>query len=107
MKGISALDQQWDGVADFEQALAHAAALASAGDPAAERATLASATLIYRGGLLPSCYDEWILPERERLHQAFLGALERLIQLSEEQHDYPVAIDNDGFSAPEELLCER
>ena len=80
-------------VADFEHALARAAAAARADDPAAERAALNPAVLVYRGELLPSCYDEWILPERERLHQAFLGALERLIGLSEQQQDYPAAID--------------
>jgi two-component SAPR family response regulator len=33
---------------------------------------------LYRGDLLPGCYDEWILSERERLHQLYLTALERL-----------------------------
>ncbi len=45
------------------------------------------------------CYDEWILPERERLRQAFLGALEQLIMLLERERDYPAAI-----SAAQRLL---
>ena len=79
-------------VDDFERALTRAKAAERADDPAAERAALEQAMIVYRGDLLPSCYEEWILPERERLHQAFLGALERLIKLSEQQHDYPAAI---------------
>ena len=47
---------------------------------------------LYHGDLLPGCYDEWILPERDRLQQAFLKALERLIELQEEERDYDAAI---------------
>ncbi|HET9224156.1 MAG TPA: BTAD domain-containing putative transcriptional regulator, partial [Roseiflexaceae bacterium] len=79
-------------VADFEQALDRAAIAAYSDDAAAERAALEPAIRVYCGELLPSCYDEWLMPERERLHQAFLGALERLIRLAEQQHDYPAAI---------------
>src|SRR2546430_8079475 len=42
--------------------------------------------------LLPNCYDEWILPERDRWRQAFLQAAERLIALLEEERDYDAAI---------------
>lgn len=47
---------------------------------------------LYRGDLLPSCYDDWILPERERLRQAFLRALDLLIGKLAEARDYPAAI---------------
>jgi DNA-binding SARP family transcriptional activator len=47
---------------------------------------------LYRGDLLPSCYDDWILPERERLRQAFVEATERLIALLEDERDYRAAI---------------
>ena len=47
---------------------------------------------LYQGHLVPSCYDEWILDERDRLHQTFLGALERLIALLEEERNYQAAI---------------
>src|SRR6266545_1816534 len=33
--------------------------------------------------LLHSCYDDWIVPERERLRQACTAALERLLLLLE------------------------
>ena len=69
-------------VANFEAAIAHAA---TAGE-------LASAIDLYSGELLPSCYDDWILPERERLRQLALATLERLITLLEGVRDYRAAI---------------
>ena len=69
-------------VADFEAAVAHAAT----------RATLETAISYYQGDLLPSCYDDWILPERERLRQLALAALDRLLTLLEAQRDYGAAI---------------
>jgi DNA-binding SARP family transcriptional activator/predicted ATPase len=94
-------------VAEFERAIAqaHEAEQASSRDTApargsargaghqtAVRAALEEAVGLYRGDLLPGCYDNWILPLRERLSQAFLRALERLIELLEAQRDYPTAI---------------
>jgi len=76
-------------VADFESAVAQAE---QAGDQAAVRKALGEAVASYRGDLLPSCYDDWIVPERERLRQAFTRALERLIVLLEDQRDYRTAI---------------
>lgn len=69
-------------VAAFEQAVAQATTSAA----------LANAVELYTGELLPSCYDDWILPERERLRQLALDALERLITLLEAQRDYRAAI---------------
>jgi DNA-binding SARP family transcriptional activator len=79
-------------VADFEGALARAGWAEQAGDNAAVRTALEEAVDLYRGDLLPSCYDDWIRPERERLQQAFIKALEQLIHLLEEQRDYRTAI---------------
>ena len=53
---------------------------------------LAEAIALYRGDLLPGCYEDWILPERERLRSRFLKAQEQLIQLLEQQHEYQTAI---------------
>jgi len=47
---------------------------------------------LYRGDLLPSCYDDWIDVERERLRQAYEEALMRLVQLLEDQREYHAAI---------------
>ena len=35
---------------------------------------------LYRGELLPSCYDDWIFPAREKLNQMFVETADRLIQ---------------------------
>ena len=79
-------------VADFEKALAVAATGEQEGRPNAATAALQEAVSLYRGELLPSCYDDWILPERERLNDRFQQALERVIELLEAQRDYRVAI---------------
>ena len=77
-------------VAEFENAVAHASSATA----------LMHAVDLYAGDLLPSCYDDWIVAERERLHQVFCDALERLILLLENRCDYHSAIT---FS--ERLLC--
>ncbi len=67
----------------------------SAFEEAAQRATpadLAEAVALYRGDLLPSGYDDWISPIRERLHQLCTRALEQLIAFLERQGDYGSAI---------------
>lgn len=79
-------------LADFETQMAQAAAAAQAGQPTDSRTAWEQAIALYRGDLFPDCYDDWILPERERLRQTYLGALERMIVLLEDQRDYPAAI---------------
>jgi DNA-binding SARP family transcriptional activator len=62
------------------------------GDLLRERNALEQVLKLYQGSLLPSCYDDWIIPERERLHQLCLEALERLTLILEGQHEYTAAI---------------
>jgi DNA-binding SARP family transcriptional activator/predicted ATPase len=76
-------------VAAFETALAQAE---QAGNSEEERAALEHAVSHYTGDLLPDCYDEWIVPERERLTQQHIHALERLIALLTVQQAYQQAI---------------
>ncbi len=74
----------WLDVAEFEAALAEVrSASAHARIPA-----LARAVDGYTGELLPGCYDDWVLPERERLARHFLHALEELIAAHEQQGEY-------------------
>jgi len=42
----------------------------------------------YTGQLLPNCYDDWIIPLREQLHQDVMAALNRLVTLLENQRAY-------------------
>ncbi|MDB5076318.1 MAG: repeat:Bacterial transcriptional activator domain:Tetratricopeptide 4, partial [Chloroflexi bacterium] len=79
-------------VAAFEHALARADTAEHLHDPSAWRSALEEAVALYRADLLPSCYDEWIVPERERLRQRYLAALAVLVRLLEAQRDYASAI---------------
>jgi DNA-binding SARP family transcriptional activator len=79
-------------VAAFEDALTQAKGAERSGDAAAAHTALEEAAALYRGDLLPSCYDDWIIRERERLHQAFSSTLEHLILLHEEQREYRTSI---------------
>jgi DNA-binding SARP family transcriptional activator/predicted ATPase len=79
-------------VADFEQRLLEAETARRAGRHIQLGQALNAAVELYAGDLLPRCYDDWLLPERERLRQQFLQVLEQLISLQEEQHHYPAAI---------------
>src|SRR2546421_8351981 len=51
------------------------------GDDIAVSKRLEQAVMQYRGDLLPECYDEWVLTERERLNALLFRALERLLNL--------------------------
>jgi len=75
----------------FEAALSQAAAEQQRDAPAV-RMALEQACDIYQGDLLPSCYDDWILPDRERLRQAYAGALERLLLLLERRGEPRAAL---------------
>jgi DNA-binding SARP family transcriptional activator/predicted ATPase len=75
-------------VFEFEEAIK----AAQTADSDRARSLLEQAIHLYRGDLLPSCEDEWILPERERLQQVRVSALEQLIDRLKEQRDYRTAI---------------
>ncbi len=79
-------------VAAFEQTLTLADVATRQHDQHALQAALEQADNLYRGELLPGCYDEWILPERERLRQRHSQALEQLLRLFEVQGDTVTAI---------------
>jgi DNA-binding SARP family transcriptional activator/predicted ATPase len=76
-------------VDDFERALALADSTTGADE---KRAALERAADLYRADLLPSCYDEWINAERDRLRDRHRQALGRLVDLLEARRDYAQAI---------------
>lgn len=51
------------------------------------RNALEQALALYAGNLLPACYDDWVIAERERLLQRYLGSLEQLIFILEGLHE--------------------
>lgn len=79
-------------VIEFEQHAALAAAAQQRQDAAARQLHLAAAAAAYSGDLLPPCYDDWIVPHRERLREQYLAVLQQLIDTLEQGRDYPGAI---------------
>ena len=75
-------------VAEFERHLAAAADARDAGAGHDERGQLERAVELYVGDLLPEAYEDWVVPERDRLRDLFLGAAERLADLLESERDY-------------------
>ena len=61
--------------------------------PALQRQLLEQALALYKGELLPDFYEEWILQEREEWRQKYVGGLEMLVNILEQQRDYRTAID--------------
>src|SRR6266513_1595708 len=79
-------------VAEFQQTLTLADAVARRDDQHALQDALEEADNLYRGELLPDCYGEWILPERDRLRQSHRQVLKQLLRLFEAQGDHVTAI---------------
>jgi DNA-binding SARP family transcriptional activator/predicted ATPase len=79
-------------VAELERALAAGESTSDDAPFAAQRGMLERVMDVYTADLLPACYDEWIAPERERLRQRFLQALDRLEALTEQEGDHAAAI---------------
>jgi predicted ATPase/DNA-binding SARP family transcriptional activator len=74
-------------VAEFEETLTLADEAKRRNDQHALQAALEQVDSLYRGDLLPGCYDEWILPKREQLRQRHLQGLEHLLRLLEANGD--------------------
>jgi len=51
-----------------------------------------AAVLLYTGDLLPACYDEWLLAERQRLQRKYVTVLQRLAGVLETQRKYAAAL---------------
>jgi DNA-binding SARP family transcriptional activator len=76
----------WLDVAEFESRCALAA---QSGD----QALYEQAVDLYRGDLLPDCYEDWCVAERERLQGVYIRALERLVKFYARDDDPARAAD--------------
>ena len=79
-------------VDEFEQLVERARAARDAGAAGEERSGLEAAVALYRGDLLPECYDDWLMPVREQLREAYSASVARLAELAELDRDYRGAI---------------
>lgn len=75
-------------VAEFEKALAGAKTAVTETD---KLRWLETAVAAYTGDLLPGNYEEWIIPRREVLRQAYQEALHQLVNLLEQNGDFRAA----------------
>jgi DNA-binding SARP family transcriptional activator/tetratricopeptide (TPR) repeat protein len=80
-------------VAAFETAADTAAKARAAGDDVSFRQAAATAVGLYRGELMPALYDDWVVPERDRLRRSCLTLLDELITLERDAGAYGQAID--------------
>lgn len=85
-------EDQISDVQQFEQALANAEQAEAHSDWDNAQQCLTQARSIYQGDLLPGCYDEWIIPERDRLRQQYLTAHHKLVHVLEVQREYAAAL---------------
>jgi predicted ATPase/DNA-binding SARP family transcriptional activator len=79
---------QWRAASDYRldvEAFEQAAA-------ANDRSAWERAVALYQGELLPGCYDDWIVPERERLQAVYRDVLGRLVRRLAAEGEYPRAL---------------
>ncbi len=95
----------WTDVGEFEARL-EAARVGKAAGGQADAQALQSAVDLYRGDFLEGfhvrdCrgFEEWLVGQRERLHQVAVGALQEMIRLHIQSADYPA-----GLAAANRLL---
>lgn len=84
-------EQQID-IVEFARALHQAELLESRNDVGGMRRALERGVSLYGGHLLPSCYDDWIIPERDRLRSQCRNAYQKLVQVLEIQREYGTAL---------------
>lgn len=83
----------WLDVAAFEQAYALAKDTHGSGLDPPRYQLLRDAVGLYRGELLVTCYQDWCLLERERLHNMHLISLDKLMDYCEASGEYEAALD--------------
>ena len=94
-------------VVSFERSIVEAEKARREGDLERRRSSLERAVDLCRGGLLPSCYDDWITQRRERLVQRCKDAVGALVRLLEEQREYAEALTRVGHWLQHDPLDEE
>ena len=90
---------QWDprelcrvDTAQVDAALAEAEEARRSDDPVRRRTALERACALCEGPLVPSCLDDWIVPERERLARRCKQTVRQLVESVETAREYAAAI---------------
>ncbi|MGH7754775.1 MAG: BTAD domain-containing putative transcriptional regulator [Vulcanimicrobiaceae bacterium] len=78
--------------AALEEALAEAEMAGASGDAPRRRSALERSLASCGGPLVPSCYDDWIVPEREALARRCKRAAGQLVELVEATREWELAI---------------
>jgi DNA-binding SARP family transcriptional activator len=78
----------WLDVAEFERAFEMAQGVPGKHLDAQRAQAVEVAVHLYSGDLLEGCYQDWCLYERERLQNAYLVMLDKLISYCEEHQEY-------------------
>jgi DNA-binding SARP family transcriptional activator len=85
-------EQQVVDVYRFEHSLNAAIAAEQRGDMNECRHMLEQVVSVYQGDLLPGCYDDWIVPVRERLRRQYSNTCQKLMRILETQRQYADAL---------------
>lgn len=83
-------------VAVFERAYGQAEGVAGSDLDGPRADALRQAVQLYRGDLLPGCYEDWCIFERERLQTMYLAMLDKLIDCCQEHGQYEIGL---GYGA--------
>jgi DNA-binding SARP family transcriptional activator len=79
-------------IEDFERSMDEAISAKRQSNTPMLRTACERAIALYHGDLLTSCYDDWIMPERERLRQRLITGLNDLLDALEHERAYAEAI---------------
>jgi DNA-binding SARP family transcriptional activator len=104
--GVNLDSDTWLDVAEFE-ARCQLAERVAVDAPARAAALYAEAVELYTGDLLPDCYDDWALVERERLQRLYLRALARLLDWHAARGEHDAALDYGGRILARDPLREE
>lgn len=96
--GLASNSQIWTDIGEFERCLETAIQGKSAGAPA-DAASLQAAVDLYRGDFLVGfhvrdCrgFEDWLVGQREHLHQQAVGAFQELISLHTQAENFPAGL---------------